>query len=105
MALDHQRTGAGEGGVQWFQEFGGTMVSMSPFFPASHLLPGGIEAVFPVWLAANLDQDVAAHEILNLRGQPFLVIQNRGAVEVAFTSQRCQRFTFDQAVDYGLIPC
>ena len=59
---------------------------MSPFFPARHLLPGGIEAVFPVWFTANLDEDVAAHEVLDLQGQTFLVIQQRRVVQVPSAS-------------------
>ena len=66
-------------GTRWLQ-------LMSPFFPARHLLLDGIEAVFPVWLAANLDEDVAAHEVLDLRGQLVFVIQQRRVVEVPSAS-------------------
>ena len=46
----------------------------------------GIEAVLPVWFAANLDEDVAAHEVLDLQGQTFLVIQQRRSVQVPSAS-------------------
>jgi hypothetical protein len=36
---------------------------VATLLPARHFLPGGIEAVFPVWLAANLDEDVSAYEV------------------------------------------
>ena len=87
-------------GGKWLR----STASMSPFFPARHLFPGGIEAVFPVWLAADLDQNIIAHEVLDLQGQPFLVVQDGRAVEVPSACKAGQGFAFDQAIDYGLIP-
>ena len=55
-------------------------LGVATFFPARHLLPDAIEAILPVWLAADLDEDVAAHEVGYGIGKATLMIQNRGAV-------------------------
>ena len=75
------------------------MASMSPFFPAHQLFPGGIEAVLPVWLTANLDEDVAAHELLDLQGQlPFVSLHRRIADPEGF-SNIPERPAFDDAAN------
>ena len=80
------------------------MDSVLSFFPARHLLPGGIKAVLPVWLAANLDEDVAAHEVGYGISKTAFVIQQRRGVEVPSACKGGQRFTFNQTTDNGLIP-
>ena len=64
----------------------GCQLEVPTFLSTCQTFTGGIEAVLPVWLAANLDEDVAAHEVLDLQGQPFLVIQQRRVVEVPSAS-------------------
>ena len=66
---------------------------------------GGIEAVFPIWLAANLDEDVAAHEVLDGISKTAFVIQQRRVVEVPSVCEGGQWFTFDETTDNGSIPC
>jgi len=80
-------------------------LEVPPFLSAGQTFTGGIEAILPVWFAANLDEDVAAHEVGYGISKATPMIYNRGGVEVASACKAGQRFTFDQAVDNGLIPC
>ena len=57
-------------------------LQVATFLSACQTFTGGIEAVLPVWLAANLDEDVAAHILLDLQGQSLLVIQQGRVVQV-----------------------
>ncbi len=50
-----------------------------PFFVRS-------QVISPFGLALDVDEDVAAHEVLDLRGQTFFVIQQRRVVQVASAS-------------------
>ena len=57
MALDSRRR-RGRCGEGWCHR-----LEVPPFFPARQTFTGGIEAVLPVWLAANLDEDIGTHEV------------------------------------------
>ncbi len=58
-------------------------LEVPPFLSTGQTFTGGIEAVLPVWLAADLDQDVAAHEVGYGISKTALVIQQLRGVQVA----------------------
>jgi len=62
--------------------FGGRQSEVPTFLSACQTFTGGIEIILPVWLAANLDEDVAAHVVLDGIGKVAFVIQQRRVVHV-----------------------
>ena len=66
---------------------------------AGHLLSGGIKVILPSRAFLYFYDDVSPHEVNYSFGNTALMIAEGGIVEMAFTSQGCQWFTFYQAID------
>ena len=61
---------------------GEVVLEVPPLFPAFHLFTNGLQVLFPLRQAANLNQDIGAHEVEYLRGQVAFACVHDSIVQV-----------------------